>query len=108
MYQLKGFSRLAIGFDVHKNHIESPYSRSVFNFLPGLDSSVGLCAVTCLATLNISILQSISRSNWNVGFWIFNGGVHLESFSRTQNFPQCPMSSTAIQSRIFVNSPRGS
>ena len=91
MYQLKGFSRLAIGFDVHKNHIESPYSRSVFNFLPGLDSSVGLCAVTCLATLNISILQSISRSNWNVGFWIFNGGVHLDSFSRTQNFPQCPL-----------------
>ena len=34
MYQLKGFSRLVIGFDVHKNHIESPYTRSVFNFLP--------------------------------------------------------------------------
>lgn len=59
VYQSKGFSRLVIGFDVHKNHIESPYSRSVFNFLPGLDSSVGLCAVTCLATLYISILQSI-------------------------------------------------
>ena len=59
VYQSKGFSRLVIGFDVHKNHIESPYSRSVFNFLPGLDFSVGLCAVTCLATLYISILQSI-------------------------------------------------
>ena len=59
MYQLKGFSRFVIGFDVHKNHIESPHSRSVFNFLPGLDSSVGLCAVTCLATLYIFILQSI-------------------------------------------------
>ena len=34
VYQLKGSSRLVIGFDVHKNHIESPYTRSVFNFLP--------------------------------------------------------------------------
>ena len=33
VYQLKGFSRLVIGFDVHKNHIESLYTRSVFNFL---------------------------------------------------------------------------
>ena len=32
MYQLKGFSRLVISFDVHKNHIERPY-RSVFYFL---------------------------------------------------------------------------
>ena len=32
MYQLKGFSRLVISFDVHKSHIESPY-RSVFDFL---------------------------------------------------------------------------
>ena len=59
VYQSKGFSRLLIGFDIHKKHIESPYSRSVFNFLPRLDSSVGLCAVTCLATLYISMLQSI-------------------------------------------------
>ena len=59
VYQSKGFSRLLIGFDVHKKDIESPYSRSVFNFLPRLDSSVGLCAVTCLDTLYISILQSI-------------------------------------------------
>ena len=76
MYQLKGFSRFVIGFDVHKNHIESPYSRSVFNFLPGLDSYVGLCAVTCLATLNISILQSISGSNWNVLDFGFLMGVY--------------------------------
>ena len=47
MYQLKGFSRLVIGFDVHSNK------------LCGLDSSVCLCAVTCLATFYASILQSI-------------------------------------------------
>ena len=109
MYQLKGFSRFVIGFDVHKNHIESPYSRSVFNFLPELDSYVGLCAVTCLATLIFLFYsQYPGQTGMCMGFWIFNGGVHLESFSRTQNFPQCPMSSIAIQSRIFVNSPRGS
>ena len=64
MYQLKGFSRLVIGFDVHKNHIESPY-RSVFDFLP---KKVTNCAdeITLWVSvqshvwlLYVSILQSI-------------------------------------------------
>ena len=33
------------------------------------------------------LFYSQSRSNCNVGFWIYNEGFHLESFSRRKIYP---------------------
>ena len=54
----------------------------------------------------VSIFYSQSRSNRKVGFWIFNGGLHLESFLRTQNFPQSPL--LLFNRGSLLNSPGGS
>ena len=86
VYQSKGFSRLVICFDVHKNHIESPYSRSVFNFLPGLDSLL-VSVQSHVWLLYIFLVYSQSRSNWNVGFWIFNGVYNWRAFRGRKTSP---------------------
>ena len=66
-------------------------TKKVTNFALWIPLWVSDLCSHMLGYLYVSVFYSQSRSNWNVGFCIFHGGLHLESFLRTQNFPQCPL-----------------